>query len=83
MALNNTTAASVTIKDFQEASRYIEETLRNGDRKQDLLQLLERMDHARNTREFLFYYQQFVDLLNHHIVGEVPVLAFLTQFFPK
>ena len=82
MALDTPTA-SATIKDFQEASRFINDTLRDGERKEDLLQLLERMDHSRSSREFVFYYQQFVDLLNHHIVAEVPILVFLSQYFPR
>ncbi|MFZ0004297.1 MAG: hypothetical protein WCC86_00350 [Methanoregula sp.] len=72
----------VTINDFSGASHLIGEEIPDGERKKDLLQLIKKLEESQNTREYLFYYQQFIDVLNHHIVVCSPVLIFLSRFFP-
>jgi hypothetical protein len=74
---------TVTIDDFSGASHFLDEEIPDGERKKDLLQLIKKLEDSKNTREYLFYYQQFIDVLNHHIVVCSPVLIFLSRFFPQ
>ena len=50
--------------------------------KRDLARLIKKLEDSQKTCEYLFYYQQFVDVLSHHIVVCSPVLVFLSQYFP-
>jgi|GEM_PF-3846309 len=71
------------IHDFPGARHFLDAEIPESERKRDLLQLIRKLEASQNTCEYLFYYQQFIDVLSHHIVVCSPVLVFLAQYFPR
>jgi len=83
MAASICSDKKAVINDFAGARRFLEEEIPESERKRDLVQLIKKLEDSRKTCEYLFYYQQFIDVLSHHIVVCAPVLVFLSQYFPQ
>jgi hypothetical protein len=83
MAASICSGKKAVINDFAGARRFLEEEIPESERKRDLVQLIKKLEDSQKTCEYLFYYQQFIDVLSHHIVVCAPVLVFLSQYFPQ
>jgi len=83
MAASICSGKKAVINDFPGARLFLDEEIPESERKRDLVQLIKKLEDSQKTCEYLFYYQQFIDVLSHHIVVCAPVLVFLSQYFPQ
>jgi hypothetical protein len=74
---------SVHIQTFSQASTFIEKTIQDSKKKEDLLNEVKEFEVPQTQADYLRKYQKFVATLADHVTAFTPVLTFLLQNIPK